>query len=284
MDITRRDAIKTALAGAAAMGLGSLVSAVENVPSNPPQPTNKFRPLAIAHRGYSIKYPENTLLSFSKAMEHNPDSLECDIYITADGKPVISHDHTTNRMGDREGVISQMAWSELKKVDVGSKKDPKFAGERIPLFEELLDLAKGKVNLCVEIKNFSATAETVRLIQEHQMIDQVVIFAFDDPVISEVKALCPEMACLFLHAYNEERDTQINPKVLTRRVFGLGANSIGLADDNVTPETLKYYHQHHLFVAAWTIDYDVRMRELRDMGCDAIITNDIVTLQQVLNS
>ena len=99
-----------------------------------------MKPEIIAHRGWSGRYPENTLLAFEKAMELPIDGIEFDLRRTADGEIVISHEPNVDMHSNGTGLIREMTLKELKKLDFGSKKNPGFAGTQIPEFNEFLDL------------------------------------------------------------------------------------------------------------------------------------------------
>ena len=96
------------------------------------------------HRGFPAKYPENTLISFEKAIELGVDAIEYDLHLTRDGKLVVTHDDEVSRCSNGHGVVEEMTFDELRKLDFGSWKSPEFAGEKIPLFSEVLDLVARK--------------------------------------------------------------------------------------------------------------------------------------------
>src|SRR5215207_10356651 len=111
------------------------------------------RPLAIAHRGHSIAYPENTLEAYRKAIELGVEMIECDVNITRDGKLVMMHDPTLDRTTTRSGNVGASTWEEIQRLDAGGKFKPEFAGVRIPSAEETLLLFKeAGIFCCVEVK------------------------------------------------------------------------------------------------------------------------------------
>ncbi len=65
------------------------------------------KPLNFGHRGFAGKYPENTMLSFRKAIEAGADILEMDVHLTSDNKLVVFHDDTLERMTSGEGKVSE---------------------------------------------------------------------------------------------------------------------------------------------------------------------------------
>ena len=66
-----------------------------------------------AHRGYSGKYPENTMLSFQKAAETGCDGIELDVQTTKDGVLVVIHDEAIDRTTDGTGLVKDYTYEEL---------------------------------------------------------------------------------------------------------------------------------------------------------------------------
>ena len=94
------------------------------------------RPLAIAHRGHSIEYPENTRVAYEKAIELGAEMIECDVNLTRDGKLIMMHDWKLDRTTTGSGRVSDYTWDEIQQLDAGVKFNPKFAGARVPSTEE----------------------------------------------------------------------------------------------------------------------------------------------------
>jgi len=113
----------------------------------------KFPIMVIAHRGFSGAAPENTLAAFRKAIDVGSDLIELDIQLSKDGKIVVIHDEILGRATNGQGKVSDHTLQELKKLDAGSKFRAEFSGERIPTLQEVLDLAKGRVLVNIEIKD-----------------------------------------------------------------------------------------------------------------------------------
>src|SRR6478609_1034971 len=100
------------------------------------------RPLLIAHRGESHLAPENTLAAFRLAWSLGDDAIELDVHLTRDGQVVVCHDDDTSRTtgGRTKRVVRDSAAGELRALDVGAWKGPQYAGERMPLLEEVLSI------------------------------------------------------------------------------------------------------------------------------------------------
>ncbi len=107
--------------------------------------------LLLAHRGYSDQYPENTMKAFLEAIKKGFNGIETDVHKTKDGQLVLCHDEKINRTSNGQGYIKDYTYEELCQFRFNYKF--KDFDEKIPLLEELLDLAKGKdVILNIELK------------------------------------------------------------------------------------------------------------------------------------
>lgn len=140
-----------------------------------------------AHRGWSKKYPENTMLAFRKALELDVDQIETDVRITRDGKLVLIHDAAVDRTTNGSGKVCDMTLAELQALDAGGWKAPEFAGERIPEFTDLMELVKDHptVTLDIELKeypvdgwektSYSVCDRVLKIIDDYGFTDRVVI-------------------------------------------------------------------------------------------------------------
>jgi glycerophosphoryl diester phosphodiesterase len=111
----------------------------------------KAAPLVLGHRGYRAKYPENTLLAFSKAIECGADGVECDLQKSADGRYLVIHDPQVDRVSNGSGEVGSMRFDDLRRLDFGR-------GERIAELAELLAAIPADSYLDLELK-----AETLSL-------------------------------------------------------------------------------------------------------------------------
>ena len=97
-----------------------------------------------AHRGYSGKYPENTMLAFRKAAETGCDGIELDVQLTKDGKIVVIHDETVDRTTTGTGRVKDYTYEELIKLDAAKLFGGKYGFCPIPSFEEYCQWAAGQ--------------------------------------------------------------------------------------------------------------------------------------------
>ena len=92
------------------------------------------------HRGYSGRYPENTMLAFQKAVETGAEGIELDVQLTRDGEVIVLHDETLDRTTDGTGPVAQMDLKTLQTYNAG-KKFPEFGAQTVPTFREYLEFA-----------------------------------------------------------------------------------------------------------------------------------------------
>ncbi len=140
----------------------------------------------VAHRGGIVPgYPENTLVAFHKAIEHGAQAIEIDLRGTKDGAIVIMHDETVDRTTNGHGKVTDLTLAELKALDTGD-------GERIPTYEEVLQLVEGTgVTLLLDIKESELLDKrlVVRLTEKHNAILNVIVGARNLEDLSTFKAL-----------------------------------------------------------------------------------------------
>lgn len=161
----------------------------------------------IAHRGASSVAPENTIAAFERALDMGADGIELDCQLSKDGQLVVFHDSTLDRTAGADGFVKDRTAEQLQKLDAGSWYDAQFAGERIPLLSEVLDLVRGRCRLNIEIKNLpfrydGIEAAVVELIKAVRFpVDDLIISSFDHVSLQTVAALKPglPLAALFAH-------------------------------------------------------------------------------------
>ena len=149
----------------------------------------------IAHRGASHDAPENTLASVNLAWKRNADAVEIDVFLSKDGKIVAIHDKTTKRYGGPDRTVASQTFAELRKLDVGTWKNKKWAGERIPtLVEVLKTIPKGK-RLFIEIKSGPEIIPQLKrdLKAAGKTAAQTAVIAFSYETIAAVKRALPRL-------------------------------------------------------------------------------------------
>lgn len=160
--------------------------------------------MIVAHRGASGQAPENTMAAFELAITQGAQMIELDVQRTRDDRLVVFHDSTLRRTSNGRGRIARKDYAELRTLDAGSWFSGAFAGERIPLLDDVLAKMRGRVYLNIEVKSTAVrdgTAELlIRTIHRNHAAGSVLISSFHHGVVKQIKLAAPDLAtAVILH-------------------------------------------------------------------------------------
>jgi glycerophosphoryl diester phosphodiesterase len=213
----------------------------------------------IAHRGASADEVENTLPAFERAIADGADFLELDVQASADGALVVFHDLDLDRLTPLRGPLRARGRRELREVG-------------IPTLEEVVELARGRVGLMVELKSphlyrrHDLPARTVRLLSADD-----VVLSFERRALLAARAAAPRLRLLQHVGYG----------VSIRAAAGY-AWAIGLHDPRVTRRALARAAAAGLRTTVYTVNDAPRMRELATLGVDGIFSDRPRLLAEVV--
>lgn len=233
--------------------------------------------LIIGHRGANKEAPENTLKSFRKAIELGADYIEFDVHESKDGVLVIMHDPSTLRTTGYPGLISHMTLDKLKELDCGN-------GETLPTLEELIELAKGKINFQCEIKADGIAKKVVKIFREENLIESTIVSSFDHDELKKIQKIEPKLklAALEPSGVGWIKDWFKKKEIIDNAISN-NFYAIHPLYKLVNKEFIEYAHEKNLKVNSWTVDSKNAMKKLIKYGIDGIITNDIKRAKELLN-
>jgi len=230
------------------------------------------------HRGACALYPENTLLSYGKAMEMGVDAIEFDIWLTSDKVPVMMHDGNAYRTCGVDKDLRNMTLAEVKTLCPSSPKTfgDRFAGQvEVPTLYELLELRKQlrpDLKLGVEIKEY--TEETVdiavKALKEYGVFEQCWFYAFNGRIIRYIK-----------EKYNGR--TMGYPDFQMKEFDGYDAyDDIGLSMVIARSEVADVYIGKGLPVHMYCADTPEDVRFCMEKGASLITANDPTALLETI--
>lgn len=154
----------------------------------------------IAHRGASYLAPENTLAAVKLAYTLGADAVEIDIRLSKDKQLMVIHDADTQRTAPGTNlIIKESEAAVLRKLDVGSWKDPEFMGERMPLLEEVMALVPSRKKLIVEIKTGPKILPYLaQKVKESGISNRLTLISFKQATILKARELMPELPVFWL--------------------------------------------------------------------------------------
>jgi glycerophosphoryl diester phosphodiesterase len=220
---------------------------------------------AISHRGEHLHHPENTIPAYEAAIGLGADFIEVDVRTTGDGQLVLSHDGTVDRCTNGHGKIAEMSFDQVEALDAGAKSGPEFAGVRIPTFDQVLDLARGRIGIYVDVKNASAP-DLVHHIDAHAMTDHVVIYC-GLALAQQIRQLNPKLKLMPEPNTIEHLRTlieQLHPEVLAFGARDFTPDIIAIA---------KQAHAHIYVDRMGPTDAPEGWQSAIDAGADGIQTD-----------
>lgn len=226
----------------------------------------------VAHRGYRAVAPENTAPSFEEAGKAGFWGAECDIYRTADGVWVVSHDVNTYRMMDKTEWIEKKTYDELMAltVDNGSNienyPDLKFCS-----LEDYLKICK-EYNMVAVIelkgkKNTEHYDEVIDLVNQYGVESVYISFHFEN--LEKIRALTDAQVYFLVQKISEE-DIE-----LAKTLENCGIDFNGAKEKNFESGMIQKCIDEGLEVGAWTIDDTELLDKLVENGVTLITTDNI---------
>ncbi len=229
-----------------------------------------------AHRGSSIKYPENTLSSFEGAKREGANWIELDVQQTKDKNIIVMHDTNLKRTAGINQNTWEVDYEKIKEIDVGSFLNPKFHKERIPLLKDIIVWAKKKnMKLNIELKSSehekNLEKKVIDMITELNYIDGCVITSQIYGVLQNVK--------------------KYNKKIKTVYVMSLAYGDITSLKDvdafsieatSITTSLVNKIHKEGKELYAWTVNTEENIRKMIDLKVDNIVTDDVKLAKRII--
>lgn len=237
------------------------------------------KPMVIAHRGYSSKAPENTLAAFTLLCEHGINGVELDVHRCGSGEIVVIHDDSLQRVAGVPLPIATTPLAELLEHDVGRWFDARFAGERIPLLEDVFELLSGRCFIDIEIKRHRsagapreehAEAQVARLVRRHGLERRCIVSSFGPSIVRRVRKLDRNIVTAIIDGPGHDVASFARRKAA--RIVS-DAPVVKPHHANATETLFARMHRRERLVMPWTVDDEELARSLANRGADAIITN-----------
>lgn len=244
----------------------------------------------IAHRGASYDAPENTLSSVKLGWERQADAVEVDVFLSKDNRIVAIHNKNTNHTTGYDGLVKEMKWSELQKLDAGSWKDKKYKGEAIPLLSAILaTIPKGKY-LVIEIKCGPEIVQPLAdLFKKANLApEKTTIISFSYDVVLSVKKEFPKRMVHYLCNLKKDKISgELRPSVeslvqraIDAKLDGVSIGNMGFdgaAEDDQLSHYLKKLRseteKRNFGLYAWTVNDPHIAQTLISHGFDGITTD-----------
>lgn len=231
-----------------------------------------FKTLNFAHRGFRSKYPENTMLAFSKAAELMVDGIEFDVHLSSDGVPVIIHDESLDRTCNISGLVKNFSFNELKKINAAANFiDDNPLNEPIPSLEEYFDFIKDKdiisnIELKTGVFEYPGIEQAVySLLEKYKLKEKCIISSFNHESILRMKKIDEALLCGFL-----VDSWDLKPAEYLKRN---GVECYHPPAYRLTKDFVDELHDSGIRINAWFGSVQIDYRDVLKTGLDAIITD-----------
>ena len=239
----------------------------------------------VAHRGGFQLAPENTLAAFRNALTFPIDAIELDVHMSRDGHLVVFHDYTVEKRTNGKGNLLDLDFAYLRSLNAAAH----FPGgwpepQQIPTLREVLDVAKGHVQVYIEIKPskrdgvyghypniVEAVVDEVRAVS---MLNQVLVMSFDWMVLPHVKSLEPTVqtgALVSDDVWDPQEDHALD--TLIEQVTALGCNWINMDRDLFTNDMPAVLHERGYKLGIWTVNDQAGLRRFAAVGVDSLTSD-----------
>ncbi len=232
------------------------------------------RVAVTAHRGSSLAAPENTMSAVRLAIEHGADFAEIDVQETADGEIVLLHDNDLMRVASINKRVSELSFAEVQDLDAGSWFSKKYTGERIPRLLEIIELARGKIHLNIELKGTQkpsrVTQLVVEMVRQQDFLEQCVITSLDLEALREAKKLDGRL------------EVGLIVSVSVGDITRLDVDFLSVNAKNVNRQLIRAADRSGKQIHVWTLNKARQMSTMIDLGVNNIITDDPPVLVDLL--
>jgi glycerophosphoryl diester phosphodiesterase len=241
-------------------------------------------PLRFAHRGSRVLWPENTMVAFQGAIDLGYKYIETDLHVSRDGKVVIFHDDTLERLTNGVGRFWDLEWENLRTLDAGHHFDPaaghpwRGRGAGMPLLEEAVRTFPA-TNFNLDLKQPGIEGIVAREVRRLGVEDRVLIGSFYDLRVRRVRA-----------AAGDQVATAAGPGEVLRALAAARAHrkvrgtfdALQVPERIATRRLVEAAHRGGKQVHVWTVNDPAAMRRLLDLGVDGIVSDRPDLLNEVV--
>ncbi len=214
------------------------------------------------HRGACAYFPENTMSSFSAAVQMGANGLETDVRLTADGVPILFHDNSLERVTGKPGNVGDYTYKELKEIAVENGEKSDF----IPTFEEFLaEFGNQDLMLAIELKQRGIAETVAKAILAHGLESKVTVTSFMLDELCRFRACAPHIRTGYL--------TRSHTEETLRALVECGIDEYCPYAPEVTSERVDLWHRLGFNVRAWGVRNQALMRNVYLAGADGMTVN-----------
>ena len=213
--------------------------------------------LKIGHRGVKGHEPENTLISFQKAIDLKVDGIELDVHLNSDGEIIVIHDETIDRTTNGKGLVKNFSSLQLKQFG-------------IPTLSEVLYLIDKQCFVNIELKGIGTAKPVAKLIalfisQKNWNHTDFLVSSFDWKMLEEIHLLNPKIRIGVLTEESVDLALAFAKKIK--------AYSIHPDYRLLTKENVALMQENEFEVYPWTVNPKEDIQKIKSFNVNGIISD-----------
>jgi glycerophosphoryl diester phosphodiesterase len=219
-----------------------------------------------AHRGGTRHSIENTVAAIREAIDSGAQFAEIDVQMSRDAVLVVTHDSDFSRQARDSRKVWELTYDEIRAIPLTNSRASEIAPDHAPTLDEVLDVARGKIRLNIELKYYGdhqpgLAGRVVQAVREKEMLDEVIIQSLHYAGLEDVRRAVPEIPIGYLFSINAREPRRLDVDFLSVQLGRVNGPFINAA------------HRRKQDVHVWTVDKPADMERLIDLGVDNLITN-----------
>jgi glycerophosphoryl diester phosphodiesterase len=234
----------------------------------------------VGHRGINKYAPENTRISYVQAVDAHTPIVEMDTALSKDGVIVLMHDPTVNRTTNGKGKVAELTADELGKLDAGSWKDKKYAGEPVPRLTQIADVCRGKSIMMLDLKAEGQGKAIAAWLEGANIArDQVILAPWTDAEGAALRQYVKDVPMIRL-------TTKVPTDTVNDAYFAkmkqTGFSGFSVSWPYLTKEFVDAAHKNGMKVYVWTVNDNPEIAGSTMLGVDGIITDDAAATSKTI--
>lgn len=219
----------------------------------------------VTHRANAPPAPENSLAALENSIALGADYAEIDVQLTADETVVILHDEDLMRVAGVPGRIANVRYEDIKELTLLTDQALPDSLIRIPTLTEFIESSNERIKLMIELKYYGfnprLAEETVRLIREYGMENQVVVKSNNIQAVRQMRTLAPDISTGYVFA------------VGVGDISRLQIDFLSVNQQYLNADLMRRAEQQNLKVFTWTVNQRENIISAIQNGVDGIITD-----------
>jgi glycerophosphoryl diester phosphodiesterase len=230
-----------------------------------------------AHRGANETHPENTIAAFEEAIRLGAQMIEFDVRMTKDNKLIIMHDRSVDRTTNGIGLVEELTWKKIKKLDAGQWKSEIFKGEKVPLFKDAIEVFPKNIWLNIHLKGDEELGKAVaNVLLTKKRVHQGII-ACNKEAAAGVKKAGPNIKICNMER-QDERSTYVSETI--KENFST-LQLLKKRNDDSLQNDIYELKKHHIRINYYFSNTADETIELFEMGVDFILTDRLSEMLEV---